>query len=141
MKSAASLKKTTARPSIDVSVLAAILVALLFVFIMKGPSHGDLPIGSIANLPHAEHAVPMPGASREDALHVTVQMDGIVYLGNQRITLDQLAGKLREAVSGGAESKVYIDADRRARYVAVLEALDSVKAAGIERVAFLVARE
>jgi biopolymer transport protein ExbD len=138
MKSATGLKKTTVRPSIEVSALAAIFFALLFVFIMKEPSSRDFPKGLVADLPHAEHAIPLPGARREDALHVTGEMDGVVYLGNQHIILDQLSGRLREAVRAGAESKVYIHADRRARYVAVLEVLDAVRAAGIERVGFLV---
>jgi biopolymer transport protein ExbD len=138
MKSAAGLKRTTVRLSIDVSVLAAILVALFFVLIMKEPSSHDLPKGQVADLPHAEHVIPMPGASREDALHVTVEMDGIVFLGNQHLTLDQLAGGLRKAVRAGAENRVYIHADRRARYGAALDVLNAARDAGIEGVGFLV---
>lgn len=67
-----------------------------------------------------------------------VQPDGRVWLGNHTVSRAELPTQIREAVSHGAERKVYNHADARARYGSVLEVLSAVRSAGIENVGFLV---
>jgi biopolymer transport protein ExbD len=83
-------------------------------------------------------AVPMQGAMREDALEVAVARAGRVYLGRRQVDLDRLPVAIREGVSHGAERKVQIRADARARYGVVTRVLDSVRSAGVEKIVFLV---
>jgi biopolymer transport protein ExbD len=80
----------------------------------------------------------MRAALKEDALIVAVARDGMVLVGRDRIRLADLSGKIREGLSRGAEDKVYIKAAARAKYGTVKEALDGIRAAGVERVGFLV---
>jgi biopolymer transport protein TolR len=80
----------------------------------------------------------MPYADREDALVVAITRDGQVWFDRDRITAENLPAAIRERVSLGAERRVYIRADMRARYGLVVRVLGSVRAAGIEKVAFLV---
>jgi biopolymer transport protein TolR len=84
------------------------------------------------------HPVSMPGARREDALTVDIVRDGSIYFGKGRIRPSDLPSQIRERVDRGAEKKVYIRADARARYVTVREVLDAVHSAGLEKIAFLV---
>lgn len=126
---------------IDVTGFAAIMLALVALFLLPFAQVIDLPGGALGiavDLARASHAAAMPGAYRDDALLVAVERDGRVWFNTDQVTPDQLPAKLRERVSRGAERRVYIRADRRCKYGKVVQVLDSVRSAGIEDIAFLV---
>jgi len=115
----------------------SIQLVLLFMFMVAASDRPDLPSNG-TDLPKVTHSVGMPGANRDDAMVVAVQRDGRVWLGYHELSLDQLPTSIREAVSHGSERKMYIRADRRAKYGTVAEVLDGVRSAGVENIAFLV---
>jgi biopolymer transport protein TolR len=122
---------------IDMTALLSIQVALLFTFMAAINGGGDLPMNDV-DLATVVHSVPMRGALREDAMIVAVQRDGRVWLGNLTVSPGELPAHIREAVNHGAERRVYIRADMRAKYGEVLEVLGGVRSAGIANVGFLV---
>lgn len=69
---------------IELSALLAVMVVLLFILMFAdlGP-HGSRQIP--VDLAMTEHAVPEPGARREDAIQVGVTKDGSVYLNGTRV--------------------------------------------------------
>ena len=93
--------------------------------------------GSGVDLPRTWYAGPMPRAVREDALSVPVTRDGKIYFRNVPISAKDLPDKIREGLKNGAEKKVYLRADTRARYGDVKQALIEIRQAGIENVCFL----
>ena len=124
--------------NIDVTAFAAVMVALLGVFLLTSgvvthPGHG---IG--ADLPHVNHAISMRGVDREDAMLVTIARDDKVFFRSELINPSQLPGKIRESVSHGSEKEVYIRADAHAKYEWIAEVLNGVHSAGIEKIGFLV---
>jgi biopolymer transport protein ExbD len=121
--------------NIDVSALAAILFVLFFMFLMLTQT---THYGVSADLPKVWHPISLPGARREDALIVSILRDGTMYFGKNKTRPRDLPAQIREGVARGAEKKIYIRADARIRYVTVLEVLDAVRTAGVDRVAFLV---
>ena len=112
-----------------------IAFTVLAVFMVQSPM---TPRGSSVDLPRVERPVSMWKALREDALIVAVQKDGTIFFNDDKVAADQLTRGIRERVSKGAERKVYVKADARAKVGAVNEVLDGIRAAGIENVAFLV---
>jgi biopolymer transport protein TolR len=58
----------------------------------------------------------MRAALKEDALIVAVERDGRVFVSRDGTSLADLPGKIREGLSRGAQNKVYIKADARAKY-------------------------
>jgi len=83
----------------------------------------------------------MRGANREDALIVGVMRTGDIWFGGKKpTTLDALPPGIREGLKHGAEEKVYIRADARAKYGRVRETRAAVRSAGVENVGFLVER-
>jgi biopolymer transport protein ExbD/biopolymer transport protein TolR len=88
-------------------------------------------------LPKTDNPIRMPGAIREDALIIAVQRDGTMYLGMDKVTVRMLPELLEVAVRGGSERKAYIKADARAKYGAVVLALNAVRNAGIDNVELL----
>ncbi len=95
---------------------------------------------STYGLPKAAHGVTMAGTLREDTLLVAVTRDSEIYFGSYRISPEHLSRGIREGLSQGAEHKVYIRADKRARYGTIKNVLDGVREAGVEQIAFLVDR-
>lgn len=91
--------------------------------------------GVSVKMPVTENASPMPEADQADALIVTVTVEGKVYLGIQPIDSEALAIRLGE--TGSAGKRLYIKADSRAPYAAVIHALDAASAAGIETTVLL----
>jgi biopolymer transport protein TolR len=125
---------------IDDSAFAAIMCALVAMFLLAATLRIEAPRMG-AHLPldfaYASHSVPLQKALREDALFVAVTRDGKIYFENELILPQELPTAIRERLSRGAESKVYIRADARTKYGNV-EVVDGVHSAGIEDIAFLV---
>ena len=122
---------------IELSALLAVMVVLLFIF-MFGEPLGQHSRGIPVDLAMTEHAVPQPGARREDAIQVGVTKDGSVYLNGSKVEPENLPQLILDAVHDGAERKVYVKADSRAKYGDVSRALDQIKRSGISDVTFLV---
>jgi biopolymer transport protein TolR len=139
MYSAGKRRRQTLMPIcyIDMTSFLSVQLVLLFMFMVVASDRPDLPSNTTAN-PRVGHAVPMRGALREDALVVAVQRTGDVWLGYKKLSADQLPVSIHEAVRRGAENKVYIKADGRAKYGQVREVLAAVRSAGVEKVGFLV---
>jgi biopolymer transport protein ExbD len=117
------------------SVMGMVVFVLLLSFMTIAP-HDH---GVSADLPKVLHPVSMPQALREDVMKVAILRDGRVYFGTDRVDAAALQYKLAERLKDrGAERKVYIVADARAKWGAVNVVLDGVRSAGIVRVAFLV---
>jgi len=118
---------------IDMTALAAILFVLVTAFAVH-------PVAdfSMYGAPKVSHGVAMRGALREDALLVSVTRDGWIYFDHDRVDPEGLTQAVREGLNYGAEHRVYIRADSRARYGTVVKALNGIRGAGVEQVAFLV---
>lgn len=96
----------------------------------------DLPSGQV-DLVRASHATELSGAMREDAAVVSVTRDGGVYLDSQAIPLGQLPNEIWKHFNAGAEKKVYVKADARAKYADVAAALDVLRAAKVQHIALI----
>jgi biopolymer transport protein ExbD len=133
------VRQTTSRSprlisNIDVSALAAVMFVLVFAFIFLTATPD---YGVSADLPKVWHPIPLRGANREDALIVSILRDGAIYFGTDKTRARDLPAQIREGVRRGAEKKIYIRADKRLRYRTVLEVLDAIHSAGVEKVSFL----
>jgi len=114
--------------------LVGLAFALLITFMIgtSTPHHRWGP-----DLPRARFASPMPRAVREDAQIIYVLRDGAIYYGNSRIAGDELHVRIRESVKNGADRKIYICADVRAKYGPVNQVLTEISKADIQNICFL----
>jgi len=116
-----------------VSVSATLAAILLFIPMVVVEHHGT----SSLDLAQVSHPIPMPDADSRDALVVAVMRNGWVFFGNHRITPEQMSPQVRERVTRGRETMVYMRVDSRAKYSDVAGVLDGLRSAGIRRVGFL----
>lgn len=111
-----------------------VLLALFIMFLMGGPPiHGDITL----DLPNVFHATAQPHARAEDAMKVYVTRDGRVYFRNTKVQAKSLPILIRGAVGDGAERKVYLAVDARARYGDAAAVVDEIGKAGIREICVL----
>jgi biopolymer transport protein ExbD len=111
-----------------------ILMVLIAFMVVTPPFHNF----SQPDLFRSRHMRPMLDSLKENALVVGIQRDGAVYLATSKVsTPEELAVSLRARLSEGAEHRVYMKVDSRARYGTVKQILDAVSAAGINQISFL----
>jgi biopolymer transport protein ExbD/biopolymer transport protein TolR len=79
----------------------------------------------------------MPDADKEDAIVVAITRDGGVFLGQDKIAVDELGAKVRDKLADKPGKTIFIRADARAQYRAVEDAIDAVRTAGVEDVGLL----
>jgi biopolymer transport protein ExbD len=108
------------------------VLVFAFIFLTAIPHYGVS-----ADLPKAWHPIALRGANREDALIVSILRDGTMYFRKDKTRSRDLPAQIREGVEHGAEKKVYIRADARLSYQTVLEVLDAIRFAGVEKIAVL----
>ncbi len=114
--------------------VGVMIVLLVIMMPLSGhPTHNPGP-----DLAVLKHAMLLRLANREDAMHLSVTRDGLLYFGNYRVLAEDPPGKIHESVSNGSEKRVYMAVDARAKYGDVKCTLDAVRDAKIENVSFVV---
>ena len=108
------------------------------IFMVNAPPFVD---GVSPELPRIDHPVPLQAAEREDAIRVSVTRDGYLFFRDLQIQVDDLGDKVQAAVRKGAEAKVYIEVDKRARYGDLAAVLDALRSSRITNVAFITESE
>ncbi len=111
---------------INVIPLVDVVLVLLVIFMVTAPMlHRGLDI----RLPTSQSNT----IQAEERLILTLEQDKKLYLDNDQITVGQLEKRLKAAKERNAQVSVYLRADRRVPYGTVVQVMDGVKRAGIER--------
>ena len=123
--------------SLSFSVVFVLLVLALLAIRVATDRPFYFADGLRPQLPTVTVTVPLRQAERDDAIQIVVMSDGYVFLGSERVIPDQMTEKIAILLKNGAEPKAYLKVDQQASYAVVKEVLASVRAAGIQSVAFL----
>jgi len=111
-----------------------VMLVLLIIFMVITPM---LQKGKQVDLVKTNNPVAMPDADHEDAVLIAVMRDGAVYFDTEKTTVDELGPKVLDRVQNKAEKKVYIKADRAAKYGVVVKVVDNIRSAGVDQVGLL----
>jgi len=122
---------------INVTPMADVMLVLLIIFMVVTPM---LQKGISVELANTANPLDMKEADREDAVLVAVTRDGLFYLGQDRVDIDDLASKVNDLLTGRIDKTVFVRSDRRAKYGAVVQVVDSIRAAGVDKVGLLTER-
>jgi biopolymer transport protein TolR len=117
---------------INVTPLVDVVLVLLLIFMVTAPM---MSRGIDVSLPVANQ----PQIPQEDRITVSIRADGRVFVADQPVNLALLEDRLRGLTSGSPDSVVYLRADEGLRYGAVIEVVDVIKRAGINRIGFVYA--
>jgi biopolymer transport protein ExbD len=118
----------------NVIPMADIMLVLLIIFMVVTPM---LQKGVSVDLAKVNNPEQMPDADKEDALVVAVMRNGDIFFGNDKINPDALTGKVKDRLANRSDKRVYIRADARAKFGRVVEAVDNIRAAGVDQLGLL----
>jgi biopolymer transport protein ExbD/biopolymer transport protein TolR len=119
---------------INVTPMVDVMLVLLIIFMVVTPMLNNKVNVDLAK---TMSAVPLPDADKDDAVKVSIVRDGRVYLGANQISLADLGPKAQALLENKPNKTVFIRADSRARYGVVMDAIDNLRTAGVDEVAFL----
>jgi biopolymer transport protein ExbD/biopolymer transport protein TolR len=122
---------------INVTPMADVMLVLLIIFMVITPM---LQKGVSVELAQTTNPIDMQEADQEDAVLVSVTRDGRFYLGPDDVRLEELPGFVVNMLSGRLDKTVYVKSDFRARYGDVVAVVDTVRAAGVDRIGLLTER-
>jgi biopolymer transport protein ExbD/biopolymer transport protein TolR len=121
---------------INVTPMVDVMLVLLIIFMVITPL---LTKGQQVDLVKAKNPIAMKQADADDAIIVAVTRNGEVFLspGNNRIALDEIPGKVSDLLTGRLDKTVYVRADMRAKYQAVEDVVDALRAAGVDQLGLI----
>lgn len=126
--------KRSYRPMSDINVTPFIdvMLVLLIVFMVTAPL---LSAGIPVDLPKTEAAA----VSEKDdkPLEVALNKKGDIYIGETKVTVQELLIKLAAITGDDKERRVFIKADQGLSYGKVMEILGSINKAGYRKVALI----
>jgi len=111
---------------INIVPLVDVVLVLLLIFMLTAPM---MYRGIDVNLPKAA-AKP---TAVEERMVLTVTKDQALFLNEKRVAPAGLEAALRQAFASRTEKTLYLKADAGLQYGAVIETMDRVRRAGIER--------
>ena len=122
---------------INVTPMADVMLVMLIIFMVITPM---LQKGVSVEMAKTNNPIDMNEADADDAVLVAVTRDGKFYLTKDRVTLEELPGKILDLLSTRLDRTVYIKSDFRAKYGDVVAVVDGVRAAGVDRIGLLTER-
>ena len=111
---------------INVIPLVDVVLVLLVIFMVTAPM---LYRGLDINLPQTATNTIKP----EQRVVVTVERDRQIYMDKDVVPLIQLQSRLASLHQANAEVSVFLRADRDVPYGTVIQVMDSIKKAGIDK--------
>ena len=120
--------------NINVTPMVDVMLVLLIIFMVITPLAEQKINVALAK---TNSATAMHDASKQDAVTVAITRDNKVYLGPDQVTLANLGTQVANLIQNKTDKTVYFRADARSHYGTVEDAIDAVRTAGVEEVAFL----
>jgi biopolymer transport protein ExbD/biopolymer transport protein TolR len=122
---------------INVTPMADVMLVLLIIFMVVTPM---LQKGQTVDLAKTKNPADMKEADRDDAVLVTVTRDGKLYLGQGRVNIDELASKVNDLLANKLDRTVFVKSDFRSKYGDVVQVVDNIRNAGVDKVGLLTER-
>jgi biopolymer transport protein TolR len=118
---------------INVTPMVDVMLVLLIIFMVITP----MIQASRVKLATTSNPTPMPDVNREDALVVAVMHDGKIFLGSEIVSDATLAEQIKDELPTHSGKTVYVRADVRVRYGALVSVIDDLRSAGIDQLGLL----
>jgi len=136
MPSVKNVKAPAVVSDINVTPMVDVMLVLLIIFMVITPM---LTKGQTVEMVRSKNAVAMQNADKEDAILVSVTRNGEVFLspGNRRVTVEDLPPRVQDLLTNRLDKTVYIKADQRSKYQVVEDAVDNLRAAGVDQLGLL----
>ena len=122
---------------INVTPMADVMLVLLIIFMVVTPM---LQKGVSVELAKTKNPIDMKEADRDDAVLVAITRDGKFYINQDRVNIDDLAAKVNDLLASKLDKTVFVKSDGRAKYGDVVQVVDNIRNAGVDKVGLLTER-
>ena len=120
---------------INVTPFVDVMLVLLIIFMVTAPM---MMQGVDVDLPEATSE---PLSAQEEALIVSINKDGQVFISDYEVQVDALGEKLLKILEGRESREVYIKGDKTVPYGVVVRVMSEMEAAGIEKIGMVTVPE
>lgn len=112
---------------INVTPFVDVMLVLLIVFMVTAPL---LTVSIPIELPRTEAK---QSAAETDPLSITIRNDGVIFLQETQVTLEELVPRLRAISNEGYDRSIYIRGDAQTSWDTMARVLASVSSAGFRK--------
>ena len=112
---------------INVTPFVDVMLVLLIVFMVTAPL---LTVSIPIELPRTEAK---QSAAETEPLSITIRQDGVIFLQETQVTLEELVPRLRAISREGYDRAIYIRGDGRTNWDTMAQVLASVSSAGFSK--------
>jgi biopolymer transport protein ExbD/biopolymer transport protein TolR len=120
--------------NINVTPMVDVMLVLLIIFMVITPMLNNKVN---VDLPKTDSATVMENANKEDAITVAVTRSGDIFLGGDKVSIDDLGPKISSKLENKTDKEVFMRADTRANYGKVMDAVDGIRSAGVSQLGLL----
>jgi len=114
--------------------MADIMLVLLIIFMVVTPMLQKTHQVDMASVNNAQD---MKDADKDDAIVVAVTRDGSLFLGNNKISKEEITGQIKDRIANKLDKRVYVKSDARAKYGDVVAVVDEIRSAGVDQLGLL----
>ena len=116
---------------INVTPFVDVMLVLLIVFMVTAPL---LTVGIPVDLPKIKaNAL----TDQKDPIEITVKLDGLVYLGESEVDVENLIPRLNSITDQNTNARIYVRGDRVVAYGRIMEIMSIINSAGYVKVALI----
>ena len=116
---------------INVTPFVDVMLVLLIVFMVTAPL---LTVGIPVDLPKVKADAL---TDQKDPIEITVKLDGLIYLGESEVEIENLIPRLNAITDQNTEARIYVRGDRVVAYGRVMEIMSIINSAGYKKVALV----
>jgi biopolymer transport protein ExbD len=122
----------------NVIPMADIMLVLLIIFMVITPM---LQKGVSVTMAKVDNPEELKDADKDDAIILAVTRPGDLFISvgsiTSKVSLDEITTKVKDLLANRLDKTVYVRSDARAKFGAVKNAVDEVRAAGVDNVGLL----
>jgi biopolymer transport protein ExbD len=119
---------------INVVPLVDVMLVLLVIFMVTAPM---LQRGLDVNLPAARRAQELTEERLIVSVPLSFRRDNRVFVGKERVSLDVLQERMRQAMGGRSDKQVFLQIDAGLSVQDLITVMDLLKGGGVEKLGFL----
>lgn len=123
--------KAAPMSEINVTPMVDVMLVLLIIFMVAAPL---LTVGVPIELPQSQGK---QLESNKEPLTISVSANGDVFIGETKVSIDEVADKLKAIAKNGVDEQIFVRGDKGITYGTVMRVMGRISAGGFKKVSLV----